>query len=105
MCAEWSRSAWRSRPRIQMPDYPDAAALAAVEGKLASYPPLVFAGEARRLNEDDLQFLRYISAVLSAGFPLVAFLQLVRVYGQALPGNIPGSPRNGPACWSGTRRR
>ncbi len=37
-----------------------------------------------RLNEDDLQLLRYIAAVLAAGFPLVAFLQLVRVYGQAI---------------------
>jgi adenylate cyclase len=34
------------------------------------------------ISEEDLQLLRYISAVLSAGFPLVAFLQLVRVYGQ-----------------------
>ena len=33
-----------------MPDYPDAAALQAVEAQLASYPPLVFAGEARRLK-------------------------------------------------------
>jgi 3-deoxy-7-phosphoheptulonate synthase len=33
-----------------MPDYPDAAALAAVEAQLASYPPLVFAGEARKLR-------------------------------------------------------
>jgi adenylate cyclase len=37
-----------------------------------------------RLTEEDLQLLRYTAAVLSAGFPLVAFLQLVRVYGQAL---------------------
>ena len=36
------------------------------------------------LSEDDLQLLRYVSAVLAAGFPLVAFLQLIRVYGQAL---------------------
>jgi 3-deoxy-7-phosphoheptulonate synthase len=50
MGAEWTRSAWRQRPRIQMPDYPDAAKLAVVEGKLASYPPLVFAGEARKLK-------------------------------------------------------
>jgi 3-deoxy-7-phosphoheptulonate synthase len=50
MCAEWSRSSWRERPRVQMPDYPDPAALAAVERKLASYPPLVFAGEARKLK-------------------------------------------------------
>jgi 3-deoxy-7-phosphoheptulonate synthase len=33
-----------------MPDYPDAGALQAVERKLASYPPLVFAGEVRRLK-------------------------------------------------------
>jgi adenylate cyclase len=37
-----------------------------------------------RLSGEDLQFLRYAAAVLAAGFPLVAFLQLVRVYGQAL---------------------
>jgi adenylate cyclase len=36
------------------------------------------------ISGDDLQLLRYMAAVLSAGFPLVAFLQLVRVYGQAL---------------------
>jgi adenylate cyclase len=36
------------------------------------------------LTEDDVQALRYISSVLDAGFPLVAFLQLVRVYGQAM---------------------
>lgn len=48
----WSKTDWRSKPRVQMPDYPDQAALAAVEGRLASYPPLVFAGEARRLRAD-----------------------------------------------------
>ena len=36
------------------------------------------------LTEDDMRALRYISAVLAAGFPLVAFIQLIRVYGQAL---------------------
>src|SRR3954471_12796952 len=36
------------------------------------------------VSEDDLQLLRYMAAALKAGFPLVAFLQLVRVYGQAL---------------------
>ena len=39
---------------------------------------------AERLTEEDLQYLRYASAVLAAGFPLVAFVQMVRVYGQAL---------------------
>lgn len=41
-------------------------------------------GALEHLTEDDLQLLRYISAVLAAGFPLVAFLQLIRVYGQAM---------------------
>ena len=36
------------------------------------------------VTEDDLQLLRYMSSVLAAGFPLVAFLQVARVYGQAL---------------------
>jgi adenylate cyclase len=39
---------------------------------------------AEHLTEDDVQLLRYTAAVLAAGFPLVAFLQLVRVYGQAI---------------------
>jgi adenylate cyclase len=41
-------------------------------------------GQLEQISEDDLQLLRYIAAVLDGGFPLVAFLQLVRVYGQAL---------------------
>jgi adenylate cyclase len=36
------------------------------------------------LSEDDVELLRRLGAVLDAGLPLVAFLQLVRVYGQAL---------------------
>ncbi len=48
--AEWQKSDWRKKPRIQMPTYTDDAALKAVEAKLSSYPPLVFAGEARRLK-------------------------------------------------------
>ncbi len=46
----WRKSGWRGKPRVQMPDYADAAALAAVEAQLAKYPPLVFAGEARNLR-------------------------------------------------------
>jgi adenylate cyclase len=40
--------------------------------------------EAEALSEDEIQLLRYVSAVLAAGLPLVAMLQLVRVYGQAM---------------------
>lgn len=46
----WQKSDWRSKPRVQMPEYKDPAALAAVESRLRQYPPLVFAGEARRLK-------------------------------------------------------
>jgi 3-deoxy-7-phosphoheptulonate synthase len=46
----WTPSTWRSRPIKQVPDYPDAAALASVEARLKTYPPLVFAGEARNLT-------------------------------------------------------
>ena len=48
--AEWHKSDWRAKPRVQMPEYTDAEALNAVEAQLASYPPLVFAGEARSLK-------------------------------------------------------
>jgi len=51
MTKAWTKSDWRAKPRVQMPDYPDQAVLQAVEGKLAKYPPLVFAGEARRLKK------------------------------------------------------
>ncbi|MEP4038754.1 3-deoxy-7-phosphoheptulonate synthase class II [Pseudophaeobacter sp.] len=49
--SEWQKETWRSKPRVQMPDYTDAAALGAVEAQLSNYPPLVFAGEARRLKQ------------------------------------------------------
>jgi 3-deoxy-7-phosphoheptulonate synthase len=50
MNEKWTPAGWRSKPILQVPDYPDGLALAAVEAKLASYPPLVFAGEARKLK-------------------------------------------------------
>ena len=43
-----------------------------------------FAMRPDTLTEEDVQALRYIAAVLAAGFPLVAFLQLIRIYGQSL---------------------
>ncbi|QQA44755.1 class II 3-deoxy-7-phosphoheptulonate synthase [Pelagovum pacificum] len=50
--SDWQKTGWRSKPRIQMPDYPDQAALADVEARLSKYPPLVFAGEARKLKTE-----------------------------------------------------
>ena len=46
----WNPASWRGRPIVQAPDYPDRGALAAVEGRLKTHPPLVFAGEARNLK-------------------------------------------------------
>ncbi len=50
MSEAWTKDSWRARTARQMPEYTDPAKLAEVEGKLASYPPLVFAGEARALQ-------------------------------------------------------
>ena len=49
--ANWSPDSWRSKPILQVPDYDDQAKLEGVEQALRSYPPLVFAGEARALKE------------------------------------------------------
>ncbi|WP_022703451.1 class II 3-deoxy-7-phosphoheptulonate synthase [Pseudorhodobacter ferrugineus] len=51
MTQAWKKTDWRNKPRVQMPDYLDADALNAVEAQLGKYPPLVFAGEARRLKK------------------------------------------------------
>ena len=45
----WSPRSWRDRPLTQSPTWPDLAHLERVEAELAAKPPLVFAGEARRL--------------------------------------------------------
>jgi 3-deoxy-7-phosphoheptulonate synthase len=51
MAERWTPESWRGKPIVQVPQYPDAAKLDAVEAKLASFPPLVFAGEARNLKK------------------------------------------------------
>jgi 3-deoxy-7-phosphoheptulonate synthase len=46
----WNPGSWRTRPVVQVPAYPDPEAQGRVETRLKSYPPLVFAGEARNLK-------------------------------------------------------
>ena len=46
----WSPESWRKTPIQQAPVYKDAAGLADVERQLAGFPPLLFAGEARKLK-------------------------------------------------------
>lgn len=48
---KWSPNSWRAKPIQQVPAYPDFAALKETEARLASFPPLVFAGEARKLKK------------------------------------------------------
>ena len=51
MSERWTPVSWRSKPAKHIPsDYPDAEAVARVESELRAMPPLVFAGEARRLK-------------------------------------------------------
>ena len=50
MPAQWTPESWKSKPIVQVPEYRNAALLSDVEARLAGFPPLVFAGEARRLK-------------------------------------------------------
>lgn len=50
MTQNWAPDTWRDKPAKQLPEYPDAARLQAAETTLSALPPLVFAGEARRLK-------------------------------------------------------
>ncbi len=51
MSAKWTPTSWRAKDIRQVPEYPDSAAVETVEKTLAGQPPLVFAGEARRLRK------------------------------------------------------
>ncbi|WGM39722.1 3-deoxy-7-phosphoheptulonate synthase class II [Caulobacter sp. NIBR1757] len=51
MTERWTPQSWRAKPAKHIPsDYPDAGAVTRVEDELRRMPPLVFAGEARRLK-------------------------------------------------------
>ena len=51
MSERWTPDSWRGKPVQQIPVYPDAKILGDVEAQLATFPPLVFAGEARNLKK------------------------------------------------------
>jgi 3-deoxy-7-phosphoheptulonate synthase len=50
MAAAWTPQSWRGKPVLQVPDYPDAAALEEVDARLRTFPPLVFIKEVRDLK-------------------------------------------------------
>jgi 3-deoxy-7-phosphoheptulonate synthase len=51
MPAPWKPDSWRGKPILQVPEYPDLAALEEVERSLHNFPPLVFIKEVRDLKE------------------------------------------------------
>ena len=64
----WTPESWRTKTALHMPaDYPDPKALAAVEDELRALPPLVFAGEARRLTSKLAQVERGEAFLLQGG--------------------------------------
>jgi len=63
----WSPASWRERPALHQPDWPDPVAAEAARESLAAMPPLVFAGEARRLRESLAQVAAGRAFLLQAG--------------------------------------
>lgn len=63
----WRPDGWRQRPIKQVPDYPDPEKLQTVEAELKRFPPLVFAGEARRLRDALAQVVEGKAFLLQGG--------------------------------------
>ena len=120
MTSNWTPASWNSRPAAQQPEWPDAAELDTIVGELRKLPPLVFAGEARRLTGSLAKASRGEAFVLQAGECAEAFgefsaddirdklkvilqMAVVLTYGAGLPvvkiGRIAGQfakPRSSP---------
>ena len=63
----WTPASWRSKPAAHLPTYDDAVALADTEQQLRNLPPLVFAGEARRLKTELAQVAAGRAFLLQGG--------------------------------------
>ena len=117
----WRPDSWRSRTALHVPDdYPDPAALEAVEKELSGYPPLVFAGEVRTLRAGLAAVARGEAFLLQGGdcaesfkefgpnnirdmFRVILQMSVALTFGAAMPvvkvGRIAGQfakPRSGP---------
>jgi 3-deoxy-7-phosphoheptulonate synthase len=67
MPERWTPDSWRKKPILQVPDYPDQQVLADTEKQLATFPPLVFAGEARSLKKSLAQVANGQAFLLQGG--------------------------------------
>ena len=63
----WTPSSWQHQPAAQQPDWPDEAGLQRALKTIASYPPLVFAGEARSLQASLAEVAAGHAFLLQAG--------------------------------------
>ncbi len=112
--------AWRQLPALQQPDWPDKAVVEAAKARLADFPPLVFAGEARQLMAQLATVAEGKAFLLQAGdcaesfgdftapsirnkLKIILQMALVLTYGAGLPivkvGRIAGQfakPRSSP---------
>ncbi|WP_425407733.1 class II 3-deoxy-7-phosphoheptulonate synthase [Hyphococcus sp.] len=118
---DWTPDSWREKTALHIPaDYPNPAALEAVEKELSGYPPLVFAGEARTLRQSLANVSRGEAFLLQGGdcaesfkefhpnnirdtFRVLLQMAVVLTFGAALPvikvGRIAGQfakPRSSP---------
>ena len=102
MPSAWTQTSWRARTIRQAPVYPDATALAAVEARLRAYPPLVFAGEARRLKANLAQaadgrafvllggdcaesYAEFTANILRDSFRVLLQMAVVLTFGASVP--------------------
>ena len=67
MAKDWSPSSWHSHTADQQPEWPDSGALDRALKQISSYPPLVFAGEARSLQSSLAQVAAGNAFLLQAG--------------------------------------
>ena len=98
----WTPTTWRDCPIKQVPSYPDQAKLAEMEAKIGKYPPLVFAGEARRLKDALAQaadgkafvlqggdcaesFSDFTANIIRDSFRVLLQMAVVLTFGSAMP--------------------
>ncbi|MEO5374652.1 MAG: 3-deoxy-7-phosphoheptulonate synthase class II [Alphaproteobacteria bacterium] len=102
MAEKWTPDSWRRRPVQHIPAYADKTRLEAVEQQLCAFPPLVFAGEARRLKQALSRVAEGRAFLLQGGdcaesfadfaannirdtFRVILQMAVVLTYGAALP--------------------
>ena len=122
MAVTWTPESWRRLPIQQVPDYDDQPKLAAVEATLKGFPPLVFAGEARKLKTSLAKVANGEAFLLQGGdcaesfadftannirdtFRVLLQMAVVLTYGAGVPVVKVGRMSSSPCSGVGVRRR